>query len=169
VIEVRLGELADADAVAILRPVSADWTAVTAATRRLELKAGEAVAEQCRRLGELPVGSAAITPAGGLTAQFLVHVVVRSLDEPVSPASVRRSLQNGLRRLSEWAVDTVAMPPLGTGAGNLDAEEAAAAMLPVITEHAAEHDFPKRVHVLVENEYELQVFEAALEKQRGTE
>lgn len=168
-IEVRLGELADADAVAILRPVSADWTAVTAATRRLELKAGEAVAEQCRRLGELPVGSAAITPAGGLAAQFLVHVVVRSPDEPISPASVRRSLQNGLRRLSEWAVDTVAMPPLGTGAGNLDAEEAAAAMLPVIAEHAAEHDFPKRVQVLVENEYELQVFEAALDMRSSTE
>ena len=62
-IRVVLGVLEDTDADAIVRPVSAEWDAVTPSMRRLEIAAGPELAEQCRRLGELPVGSAVITPA----------------------------------------------------------------------------------------------------------
>lgn len=161
-IEVRIGELAAAGEPALLRPVDATWAAVTPATRRLELAAGPALAEQCRRLGELPVGSAAITGAGDVGAEFMVHVVVRSPDEPVSPAGVRRALVNGLRRLSEWGIESVAMPPLGTGAGNLDAEESARLMVPTILEHRRSATRPSRVVILVDSEYELEAFRRVL-------
>jgi O-acetyl-ADP-ribose deacetylase (regulator of RNase III) len=157
-IEVRIGELADARESALLRPIDANWGAVTPATRRLELAAGPALADQCRRLGELPVGSAVITGAGELAAEFMVHVVVRSIDEPVSPAGVRRGLVNGLRRLAEWGIESVAMPPLGTGAGNLDAEESARVMIPVIREHQLACARPLRVAIVVEGDYEFEVF-----------
>ena len=58
--------------------------------RRLEQAAGAELVEQLARVGELPVGAAAITPAGALAAEFVVHVSVRSRDEPVTPAGVRR-------------------------------------------------------------------------------
>src|SRR5690606_32477277 len=110
-------------------------TATTHAMRKLEIAAGEGPAEQCRRLGDLPVGSAVITPAGDLPAQFLIHAIVRSLDEPVTGSGVKRALQNGLRRLAEWGIQRVAMAPLGIGAGNLEADEAASVMIPVLLEH----------------------------------
>ncbi len=163
-IEVRIGELAEAAETALLRPVDAGWAAVTPATRRLELAAGPALAEQCGRLGELPVGFAAITGAGELGAEFMVHVVVRSRDEPVTPAGVRRGLVNGLRRLSEWGIERVAMPPLGTGAGNLDAEEAAQLMIPAILEHQRSSARPLRVAILVESDYEHEAFRRALDR-----
>lgn len=156
------GDLAGAGIDAVLRPVTAEWTAVTHAMRRLEMAAGEGPAEQCRRLGELPVGSAVITPAGDLPAQFLVHAVVRSLDEPVTGSGVRRALQNGLRRLAEWDIRRVAMAPLGTGAGNLDAEEAASIMIPVLLEQMREHGTPSEVLIYVDSEYEKDVFERHL-------
>lgn len=162
-IEVRIGELASAAETAILRPVAADWAAVTPATRRLELAAGPAVLEQCARLGELPVGSAVITGAGDLPAEYLVHVAVRSREEPVTPAAVRRGLMNGLRRLSEWAVESVALPPLGTGAGNLDTEQAAELMVPMLREHMRVSEHPTRVVIVVESEYERHAFERLLE------
>ncbi|HEX6938919.1 MAG TPA: macro domain-containing protein [Longimicrobiales bacterium] len=161
-IEVRIGELAEAGTAALLRPVDAGLAAVTPATRRLELAAGAALAEQCRRLGELPVGSAAITGAGALGVEFMVHVVVRSEEEPVSPAGVRRGLLNGLRRLTEWGIESVAMPPLGTGAGNLDAEESAQVMIPTILEYQRGVPRPLRVVVVVESEYELEAFRRAI-------
>lgn len=157
-ITVRVGELAEATAAALLRPVAADWSAVTPAMRRLELAAGEELEAQCRRLGELPVGSATITPAGPLAAQFIVHVIVRSSDESVSAAGVRRALHNGLRRLAEWHIDSVAMPPLGTGAGNLDAEEAARIMVPLLLEHMASAGAPAAVEIVVDSEYERDAF-----------
>jgi O-acetyl-ADP-ribose deacetylase (regulator of RNase III) len=167
VIRIVHGDLAGASIDAVLRPVTAEWTAVTPAMRRLEIAAGEGPAEQCRRLGELPVGSAVMTPAGDLPAQFLIHAVVRSVDEPVTGSGVRRALQNGLRRLAEWGVQRVAMAPLGTGAGNLDADEAASIMIPVLIEHMAGGS-PAEVEIYVDSEYEKDVFERQLALHGGT-
>ncbi|MBI4543935.1 MAG: macro domain-containing protein [Gemmatimonadetes bacterium] len=163
-IDVRIGELTAMATRAVVRPVGADWSATTPAMRRLELAAGEELKAQCQRLGELPVGSAAITPAGELRAEFMVHVVVRSREQPVTPAVVRLGLLNGLRRLTEWAIDEVALPPLGTGAGNLDAEESAAAMMPVMIEYLRAAAHPSHVTVMVETEYERDVFERELRR-----
>ena len=163
-IRITRAELANTEAEAILRPVSAEWDPVTPATRRLEIAAGMHMVEECRRLGELPVGSAVITPAGNLRAQFMVHVIVRSIDEPVSPAVVKRGLQNGLRRLSEWGIASVALSPLGTGAGNLDPEESAREMIPVLLEHLSTAREPTRIEVIVDSEYEQEVFERELHR-----
>lgn len=157
-IDVVLGDIATVQATGIMHPVSAEWDPVTAAMRRLEIAAGPDVADQCAKVGELPVGSAVITGAGAASADFLVHVIVRSALEPVTESAVQRGLQNGLRRCAEWGIDTLAMPPIGTGAGNLDAEEVAQLMVPILFDHMAEAQFPSRVILVAENEYERDAF-----------
>jgi O-acetyl-ADP-ribose deacetylase (regulator of RNase III) len=84
--------------------------------------------------------------------------VVRSVDEPVSTHGVERAFRNGLRRLREWGIESVALPPLGTGAGNLDAEDVARIMIEVIQEHTAQFEHPRRFTIVVENDYEEQAF-----------
>jgi O-acetyl-ADP-ribose deacetylase (regulator of RNase III) len=163
-IAVRLGDLAAVQADAVLRPVTSEWTAPTPAMRRLEVAAGAEVEAWCRRLGELPVGSAVVTPAGALPVEYLVHVVIRSPEQPVTADGVRRALRNGLRRLADWGVASVALPPLGTGAGNLDADESAELMVPILVEHLGAGTLPDRVAIVVESEYERDVFERQLER-----
>jgi O-acetyl-ADP-ribose deacetylase (regulator of RNase III) len=161
VIRVLREELAATGREAVLRPVAAEWTAVTPAMRRLEVAAGPTVEAQCQGMGELPVGSAIITPAGELAARFMVHVVVRSVDEQVSAPGVKRGLQNGVRRLAEWGITRVAMPPLGTGAGNLDPEDAAAIMIPVLQEAMREGAL-EEIDIHVDSDYEKDVFDAVV-------
>lgn len=161
-ISIRLADLAEVRAAGILRPVSAEWQAVTPSMRRLEIAAGPALDEHCRRLGDLPVGSAAITPAGDLAVSFVVHGVVRSYEEQVSATSVRRALQNALRRADEWGLDRVAVAPFGTGAGNLEADEAAQIMIDVLLEHMAGARNPGTVEIIVDSDYEREVFERHL-------
>ena len=158
-IAVRLGELEKLAASAILWPVTAEWGAVTPAMRRFEIAAGAGVDEQCRRMGDLPVGSAIVTAAGDLPAELLIHAVVRSATEPVSETGVAKALLNALRRADEWGIEELALPPLGTGAGNLDAEVAAEVMVPILVEWLRSDRHPHRVIVVVETEYELDVFE----------
>lgn len=166
-IEVHLTALTEVEAGAVMRPVSSDFSAVTPAMRRLDEAAGPTVEEQCARMGELPVGSAVITAAGELTAEFIVHVAVRSREENATPLAVRRGLQNGLRRLAEWEVESVAIVPMGTGAGNLDAEESAGVMLPVLAEHLRESEFPRRVVLVVDDDYQRSAFQGALARWAG--
>jgi serine/threonine-protein kinase len=162
-IDIVLADIAETRATAIMHPVSAEWDPVTPAMRRLELAAGEQVAEQCRSLGDLPIGSAVITPAGSANAEFMVHVIVRSIVEAVSESAVQRALQNGLRRCAEWGIDTVAIPPIGTGAGNLDAEEVAHLMLPVLLNHMQEVQYPSRVLLVADSAYERNAFQQVLD------
>ncbi|MCI0434958.1 MAG: macro domain-containing protein [Gemmatimonadetes bacterium] len=166
-ISVVRGALAETDAQALLRPVTAEWGAVNPAMRRLELAAGPEVDRMCRSLGELPVGSAVVTGAGELPAEFMVHVVVRSADVPVSSGAVGRALRAGLRRLEEWGVGRAAMPPLGTGAGNLDAEESAALMVPILMEHLETDRDPREIVIVTDSDYEQDVFERRL-RQAGS-
>ena len=158
-IRIVQGELADTTAEAVLRPVTADWAAPTPAMRRLEIITGDAPTQQCRALGELPVGSAVITSAGDLDAQFMIHVVVRSYAEHVSESGIRRALRNGLRRVDEWGIQRLALPPLGTGAGNLDPDDAAAIMVPILHERIRAGGPPTSVEIFVDSDYEREVFE----------
>lgn len=163
-ISVRHAELAEAAAGAILRPVTADWAAPNPAMRRLEVAAGAAVEAHCRRLGELPVGSAVVTLAGELRVDFLIHVVIRSVEQPATAAVVQRALRNGLRRVGEWGIASLAMPPLGTGAGNLDAEESAEAMVPILVEYLRTVGQPARIEIVVDSDYEHAAFTGQLRR-----
>jgi O-acetyl-ADP-ribose deacetylase (regulator of RNase III) len=67
-----------------------------------------------------------------------------------------------MRRIAEWGILRVAMAPLGTGAGNLDADEAASIMIPVLAEQMQAGGPPAEVDIYVDSEYEQDVFERHL-------
>jgi O-acetyl-ADP-ribose deacetylase (regulator of RNase III) len=60
-------------------------------------------------------------------------------------------------------IETLALPPLGTGAGNLDAETAADVMFEVLRGHMEGEEYPREVTVMVASQYELQAFASHLE------
>lgn len=163
-IRIALAEPGEVEAEAFLRPVSADLEAVTPASRQLELKAGSGLQTYLERTGHLPIGGAVITPAGELPISFLIHVVIQSRQENPSEFSVQQGLLNGLRRASEWGVESLALFPLGTGAGSLDVETAASLMVPVILRHVQAVGTPKDVIVVVTNEYERDTFSREVDR-----
>jgi O-acetyl-ADP-ribose deacetylase (regulator of RNase III) len=166
-IDVRIGQLGEVEVAAVVRPVASDFTPVTGAMRRFDEVAGPEVREQCTRLGELPLGSAAITGGGELAADYIVHVAIRSSTRNATSGVVRQGLQNALRRLEDWGLDSVAMVPLGTGAGNLDPEESAEIMIPLLAQRIRDSGRPSSVVVVVEDAYHRDVFQAAVARHTG--
>jgi O-acetyl-ADP-ribose deacetylase (regulator of RNase III) len=155
---VRVGDLSESAADAVVRPVRSDGEAITAAGRRLGLAAGELVMQRLQGLGDLPVGGAVITPGGSLPAQFIIHAVLQSVEDPVSAVTVRRALLNVLRRARDLGLSSLALPLLGTGAGNLEAEEAARLLLEALRDHLAHGEDPRSFEVVVDNAYEEGLF-----------
>jgi O-acetyl-ADP-ribose deacetylase len=166
-IDVKIGRLETEAAGAALRPVASDFAPVNPSMARFDRAAGPAVAAQCGQLGELPLGSAIITAGGDLPVPFVVHVAVRSAEEDTTVSMVGRGLLNGLRRLEEWGIESVAVAPLGVGAGNLDAEESAEAMLPVLVRHLRSASHPRQVTLVVEDDYQRGAFVAAVVRHVG--
>lgn len=151
-------DVATFQADALVRSVGTDLEACTPMCARVGREAGEELLERVRRGGEVPVGGAILTPGGRLPSSYLLHLVLRSEEEPVSEQSVARALRNGLRQAAEWQVERLAVPPLGTGAGNLDAEISARVMCRVLSEHRQRSEFPKEVVIVVTNAYEAEAF-----------
>jgi hypothetical protein len=56
------------------------------------------------------------------------------------------------------------MPPIGLGAGNLDAEESADVMVPILGEWLRTDRQTRRFVVAVESDYERDVFERAVQR-----
>lgn len=156
------GSLADVRAEGILRPVGSMLEAVTVSGRELDLKAGDSVRRRLEGLGEVPVGGAVVTPGGGVEVPFLIHVVIQSRDEAATEITVRQALTNGLRRAAEWELASLALPPLGTGVGQMDVERAAFAMVGVLLEHRAVSEHPSEVLLVVSGAFEEEVFRGAL-------
>jgi O-acetyl-ADP-ribose deacetylase (regulator of RNase III) len=143
---------------ALLRSVGEGLEGVTPLCRRIGVHAGEAVLDRLRGMGEAPVGAALVTPGGGIPPAFLIHLVIRSVDEAISPSGVARALRNALRQAAGWEMDHLVLPPMGMGAGNLSAETAARVTLEVLREHADESPFPSRITIPVPGGYEEDLF-----------
>lgn len=157
-IDVVVGSLAEQEKEGVLRPIRSDLAPLTAGARDVLAEAGEGVEDRLRGLGALPVGGAFITPAGRLPASFVIHLVTASEEEAESALSVQRALRNGLRRAAEWGLGSLAVPPLGMGAGHLDPEESARAMVEILLNHLDEGVPPLEITVVAGSEYEASVF-----------
>lgn len=161
-IRVLLSGPEDVKAEAILRSVYSNLEPDTPFSRAIELKAGPTVSGRLEATGDLPIGAAAITPGGDAGPGFLIHVVVQSTVEPVTADGVRAALKNGLRRAEEWGLESLVLPPLGTGAGNLEADEVAAIMIPLLFQHLQDGSALSEVSILVGTSFEEDVFTRAI-------
>lgn len=161
-IRVVVGPLAERTEEAILRPIRSDLAPVTAAAREVEAAAGASLVERLEHGGEMPIGGAVITPAGQLAASFVIHAVVSSVDEPATAHSVRRAVENGLRRAADLGIESVALPPLGIMVGTVEAEDAARHLLDILREHIEEGHPPTDFVVVVPGAYEEAIFSALL-------
>lgn len=163
-VDVRVDDLAFFEGDAVARPVTARLGAITPVIRRLELAAGPRLAQQLRVQEPLPVGSAVVTGAGDLSAELMIHAVVQSETESVTPAGVRRALRSTLQRIVDWELGTVGIAPFGLGAGNLDPEESAQAMADVLSDRSrADFSFPKTLVVVTETADEAEIFRNCLQ------
>jgi O-acetyl-ADP-ribose deacetylase (regulator of RNase III) len=147
---------------AILRSVSSELTPDTPFSRALELEAGPDIGRRLQSMGELPLGAAVLTPGGGSPAPFMIHAVLQSAEEPVKKETVSAALQNGLRRAREFGLESVALPPLGVGPGNLDPQDSAEIMIPLLHRHLDDGLPPLDLVILVGTAYEFEVFSAAV-------
>lgn len=161
-IQVVVGDLAFVTADALVRPTTTRLEPTSSALRNLERLAGPGFQQQLTLRRELAVGAAIVTGGGELDAEFVIHAVLRGPDEGVSEHGVRRALLSALQRAADWQFPTIAMPPLGTGPGNLVIERTATIAADVLIPHLAEQPFPADVVIVVGSEEEKAVFDAAL-------
>lgn len=163
-IQVVVDDIAFVQTDAVIRPSTAALEPTVSSLKHLETVAGPSFRKQISTTSELAVGSAVVTGAGGLAADLVIHAVVRSIEEPVTEGSVRQALISALQRASDWEIARLAVPPIGTGAGNLALEDSARVMIEVFAQAMATAIYPREICIVVDSEEDKAVFDALMRK-----
>lgn len=161
-IRVVVDDLAFVAVDAVLRPANERLDPVTPAMSRLDQRAGKAFAAQRRVQIPLDIGAAVVTGAGDLAAKFVVHAVIQSAQVSPGHDTIRRALTSAWQRASDWELGAIATPLVGTGAGQLSIEEAAALLADTLSEHRRTAAFPAEVQIVLEHEGEKDTVEAVV-------
>lgn len=125
---------------------------------------GPSIMEECRRIGGCPTGSAVITGAGNLNAQYVIHAAAPvwrggTYGEAEQLASAYAA---ALRLASELGLESVAFPSLGTGAYGFPLREAAEIALRVVAEHLQAREVPGLVLFVLYGESAFAAFDQTL-------
>jgi O-acetyl-ADP-ribose deacetylase (regulator of RNase III) len=128
VIRIVVDDLAFAAVDAILRPADEHLEPVSPESAQLDRVAGTAFAALRRVQDPLDIGTAVVTGGGDLGAQFVLHLVIRTEEQPTTAEAVRRALGSAWQRAADFGLARLAAPLIGAGPGQLDAEDAARLM-----------------------------------------
>lgn len=162
-IQVVVDDLAFVQVDAVLRPSDDGLAPLTPAMSRLDRLAGDRFAAQMRATTRLEAGAAVVTGGGDLAAPYVLHVVLRDERSQVGRDVVRRALLSAWQRAGDWALDVVAAPLVGAGAGQLTVEEAAT-LLAETFPRPGDAVHPSALRIVVERDDERETVEAIVRR-----
>jgi O-acetyl-ADP-ribose deacetylase len=161
-IELRQGDLTDADVDAIVNAANNDLMLGGGVAGAIRVKGGPSIQQECDKIGTIPLGEAAITGAGSLPARHVIHAASMRLGESTSENNLRAATRNSLKRANENSLRSIAFPAIGSGIAGFPIERCAQVMLEEVRAHLSSPTTLERVEFVLFDRRALEVFERAL-------
>ena len=161
-IVLRKGDLTEAPVDAIVNAANNDLILGGGVAGTIRAKGGPSIQAECDKLGPIPIGDAAITGAGKLKAQYVIHAASMRLGGRTSEKALRDSTRNSLKRAAEQGVNSIAFPAIGTGIAGFPLERCAVVMFEEIRDHLRGATPVERAEIVLFDNHALSVFQDAL-------
>src|SRR5271168_1285277 len=100
-VTIRQGDLTAAKVDAIVNAANNDLILGGGVAGAIRTKGGPSIQEECRRLGPIRIGEAAITGGGNLPARHVIHAASMALGGRTAEAGLREATRNSLLRAYE--------------------------------------------------------------------
>jgi O-acetyl-ADP-ribose deacetylase (regulator of RNase III) len=78
-------------------------------------RGGQVIQDESDRIGFTPVGTAAITGAGKLSARYVIHAVGPRMGEGDEDNKLRSAVSNALQLASQKGLKSISMPAISSG------------------------------------------------------
>lgn len=114
-LQLEQGDITDSTADAIVNAANSDLILGAGVAGAIRLKGGPTIQEECHHIGSCPVGNAAITSAGKLSARFVIHAVGPKWGEGQEVEKLKNAAINSLKRAEEKGLKSIAFPAISTG------------------------------------------------------
>ncbi|KAK3543959.1 hypothetical protein QTP70_031865 [Hemibagrus guttatus] len=121
--------------------------------------AGPSVQQECQKHGPLQSDTVAVTSAGNLQCDFIIHIM-----GPHSSAEARLRVMKVLERCEEKQISTISFPAVGTGGGGVSSMDAMTAMLQGFHDHLSQRSSTvlKLIYVVIDRDEVLKEFQKGL-------
>jgi O-acetyl-ADP-ribose deacetylase (regulator of RNase III) len=129
------GDITDMEVEAFAFDITADCQLGSGYGGGIAQRGGKAVQEELNAIGTLPTGEAAVTAAGKMKAQHIIHTNGPKFLEPDPEEKLRKATQSVLRRADEKGITQLALPPIGTGLYQVPLDLCANVMVDTVAEH----------------------------------
>ena len=136
-VEVMQGDLTRQDVDAIVNAANNDLELGGGVAGAIARAGGPAIQTECRTIGPVEVGDAAITSGGNLKARYVIHAASMRLGSRTSADSLRQSTRRSLEIAREKGLRSIAFPAVGTGIARFPLDECARIMVDEVIAHAS--------------------------------
>ena len=134
-LEVVQGDLTQQDVDAIVNAANNDLELGGGVAGTIARAGGPSIQAECRKIGPIEVGDAAITAGGNLKARFVIHAASMRLGGRTGADGLRRSTRRSLEIADLRGLRSVAFPAVGTGIARFPLEECARIMVEEVVAH----------------------------------
>jgi len=135
-VEVVQGDLTKQDVDAIVNAANNDLELGGGVAGAIARAGGPQIQAECRSIGRIEVGDAAITGGGDLPARFVIHAASMRLGGRTSADSLRRSTRRSLELARQTSLRSIAFPAVGTGIARFPLQECARIMVEEVIAHS---------------------------------
>lgn len=135
-VQVMQGDLTQQDVDAIVNAANNDLLLGGGVAGAIARAGGPSIQAECRKIGSIEIGDAAITGAGKLKARHVIHAASMRLGGRTTAENLRSSTRRSLEIANEHGLQSVAFPAVGTGIAGFPMEECAQIMIQEVVDHA---------------------------------
>jgi O-acetyl-ADP-ribose deacetylase (regulator of RNase III) len=153
------GDITAVSADAIVNAANTELQLGSGVAGAIRQRGGPSIQKACDAHGPVPLGAAALTPAGDLAARFVIHAAVMEPGERVAEPALRAATRASLELARARKLRSIAFPALGTGVGGFSMQRCAEVMLAEVRAHFAGETSLEAVHFVLFGEPAYRVFE----------
>jgi O-acetyl-ADP-ribose deacetylase (regulator of RNase III) len=157
-LELKMGDITEMEVDAIVNAANNDLILGGGVAGAIRRKGGDAIQDECNKIGSVPLGEAAITTGGNLKAKHVIHAASMSLGSWTTRESLRNSVKNSLVRAEERKLKTLAFCAIGTGIGGFPLDRCAQIMVDTIIDHVKSSVNLDKVHIVLFDEKNFGAF-----------
>jgi O-acetyl-ADP-ribose deacetylase len=164
-IEIRQGDIAKFEAEALVNAANNYLWMGSGVAGALKMAGGREIEEEAVKKGPIAVGEVAVTGAGNLKANYVIHAVVMGQDLQTDAVIIETATANSLARAGELGLKSIVFPAFGTGVSGFSLAECARIMIGAVRQYSSTHPSPEKVIFALYDEPAYRIFKAELERQ----
>lgn len=151
-IEVIKGDITELEVDAIVNPANSFGFMGGGVAAAIKIKGGLEIEREAISHAPIPVGTAILTTAGNLKADYIIHAPTMARPaQKIYLDSVEDATRAALDIADKNNLKTIAIPGMGTGVGGIPKEKAAESMLKII-KNFQENNIKKLILVAFDDE-----------------